>query len=1075
MDSETLELIFKAKDEATAVVNNLRAALDSIPNSAKKISEAKDEIAAAFEKLKISTTASMEAQKAAINSAYLAIKNSATSTTQDITRAEAARAKAIEQIDSQNFATRKGLLDSLKTHWLAVTGAIVAAWAAVSQAKEYITLGAAALQAEESFKQVTNAYEIDGDRLLAKLKEVSVGAIDESALMLRAVSALQQGLSPDQIIRLMEIARYQARSSGKDIKDAFDGITQAVANQMTRGLKAYHLVIDQNKAHEEYAKQLGIAKEALNEQQQSQALANAVIEEGNRKMATMGSLLVDATEKIQKKSAAWHNLKESIGKELIKVLNLAAENINLISVALAGAALMNAPKVIGAIITALQSLTVASAAAGVAMSTALGGAAAVAGYGLGKLIDLLAFKIANIDISGLNRLEEAQEEISEQTEYLAKRQDKYNEKLKEMGFTGPDAMQKYLKAVKEGNIATDQATGSQKNLLEVMKQSIAVAQARVATLSATSQFEIELVKKDFETGKITMDEYVAFVKKKQDEITQAQIANARLRIQELKKEYEMKMISEDEMKAKIAVVNEEIKQLNIKAAGENLRVWDEAQKIKEQGIEKTKKTQEEEFAHWKSLQELKLQSLKSHMDLENTIDETAAQQGLMRQSDLLDRKLQRMRAYYAQEISIAEETARKIAEATGLTTEKDIEEYEKAIAAKERLQREFEQTLITSEQQIRAATEKEASDATAFVLSLTKDRIAMAEFERQERLKQLETYWQQGLIGEQQYQEAIIAIEEEAAQKSAEIMTKKANNSMQQFNELLDIIADRRRRLTEDVSLLMTEGWEDIKRYFGDWKTAISFTAEDAYATIKNFMKQTTFASYDTFWNAQLYGRKMVEMVGTSIYEWSARVAEYINYVKSLLSSLQDYITSLRIQLAQLRGDRSLELELQYEEEVKRLKEQYSEELQNSQEYQEALMLLNELYAEKRKQLREQEQEEIKKFYSDVKDMAQDERETEKSTKGGGAGSITPGLPELPWRNFAANLTQSVQNAVAEVNKAFGEGVSIGPKEIKVTKEVNLTSKFEVNTYDNEAGRRWCKDFLFPEWEKYLTLRGIKL
>ena len=1074
MDSETLELIFKAKDEATAVVNNLRAALDSIPNSAKKISEAKDEIAAAFEKLKISTTASMEAQKAAVNSAYLAIKNSATSTANEITRAEAARAKAIEQIDSQNFATRKGLLDSLKTHWLAVTGAIVAAWAAVSQAKEYVNLGAMALQAEESFKNVVNAYGVDGDRLLAKLKEVSVGAIDESAMMQRAVKALQQGLSPDQIIQLMEVARSSARVAGIDIKDAFDRITEAAANQMTRSLKALGIIIDQNKAYEDYAKQLGIAKEALNEQQQSQALANAAITEGLRQRQAMNISLVNEAEQLQINKARFEELKETIGKELLNVLGLAAKNIDAIAIALTAAALMNAPRVIAAIITALQSLTVASAATSMAIKSGFAGIAAFIGYELGGVIDKVIYSLAKIDLSGLNK---PAEEAARATKELEKNTAELNAHLAKLGFTGPDAWKKYETAIKTGNIATDQATGAQKNLLEALKQTITVSQAQIQTLSATSQFYIELVKKDFETGKITMDEYVAFVKKRQDEITQAQIANAQLRIQELKKEHQMKMISEDELKTKIAVVNEEIKQLNIKAGQENTRIWDEAQKIKEQGLEKTKKTQEEEFAHWKSLQELKLQSLKSQMDLENSIDETAAQQGLMRQSGLLDRKLQRMRAYYAQEISIAEETARKIAEITGLNIEKDIEEYEKAIAAKERLQKEFEQTLITSEQQIKSAREKEEIEANAFIAAMTGDRIAMVEEEKTAKLKQLEAFWQQGVIGEQQYHDAIAAIEEEAAQKSAALTKETATKSMTAFNDLLDIIADRRRGLTESVSLLMTENWEDIKSYFGDWKTAIAFTAEDAYATIKNFMKQTTFASFDTFWNAQLYGRKMVEMVGTSIYEWSDRVVEYINFVKSLFASLQDYITSLRIQLAQLRGDRSLELELQYQEDVRRLEEQYGEELQNSAEYQEALMLLNELYAEKRKKIREQEQEETRQFYSDIKDMTQGERETEKSPTGGGGGasSIIPVLPELPWRNFAANLTQNVQAAVAEVNKAFGEGVSIGPKEIKVTKEVNLTSKFEINAFDNDILKRLAREVLFPEWERQLALKGIKL
>ncbi len=219
----------------------------------------------------------------------------------------------------------KSIFDGLKKHWLAVTGAMVSAWMAFQKGLDYAKMGAAAFQAEEAFKHVTRAYGEDADALLAKMKQVSNGIIDDSDLMQRAIKALQQGLSGNQIVSLLEVARSSARVAGIGVAEAFDRITEATANQMTRGLKALGIVIDQNKAYADYAKKIGVAKEALTEMQQSQALANAAIEEGRRQMEAMGGITENTSEKIQRTEAQVHEIKEAIGKGLTVVVEEAAE------------------------------------------------------------------------------------------------------------------------------------------------------------------------------------------------------------------------------------------------------------------------------------------------------------------------------------------------------------------------------------------------------------------------------------------------------------------------------------------------------------------------------------------------------------------------------------------------------------------------------------------------------------------------------------------------------------------------------------------------------------------------------
>jgi hypothetical protein len=847
-DENVVQLLIQARDLASQVIEKLKENIEKLPVAVDKINEA-------FKTLKLLPTADIEAQKAKIIAAYNEIKNSGTATAEEITRAETAKNKAIFDLEKSNFAERKSLLTSFKEHWMAVSAAVIAGWMAINKAADWAKIGAAALQAEESFRNVTTAYEVEGDKLLAKMREVSVGAIDESALMQRAVKALQQGLNPDQIVNLLEVARSAARIAGTDIASAFDRITEATANQMTRGLKSLGIVIDQNKAYEDYARQLGIAKDALTEQQQSQALANAAIAEGLRQRANMNISLINEAEQLQINKARFDELKESIGKGFVTALGIATKNIDAIGVAFAAAAIMNAPAAIKAITAAFQSLTVAAGTASVAMKSSLVGLAAFIGYELGGVIDKLVYKIANIDLSGLNRPIEAAEKGMAQ---LNRQNAVLNERLAELGFTGPDAWNKYNLAMKTGILVTDQATGKQTNLLETIKQTISIMEAQVQTLQATSQYEIGLVKKDFEDGKIFMDEYLDFVKNWQTKITDAQIAAAQKRIEEAKKEFQMKTISEDEMKARIVVITEEITQIKTKAIQDQQNAYDAANK---ETLDKAKKTYEEEFNSWSALQELKLNALERELDLEDAMDQAALQKGEIQQSEYLERKLERIKTVYEAEIQFSENVIKKFQDeldAKKVLTDEDLKIYQKAIDDKEVLQNKLQITIIKSEQEIADEKERQAQKASKAVVKIVQEETS--EFK-----------------------------------KELDIQTIHLNNFMA-------AIADRRQKLEDTLSGMITESFDDVKKYFSNWKQVLSVDIDDMQANIDQFMKQTTWTSYDTFWSATLYGRRMVEMVGTTIYDWASKVADYINYVKGLMESLREQISSYQDQLDELLG-----------------------------------------------------------------------------------------------------------------------------------------------------------------------------
>lgn len=169
-------------------------------------------------------------------------------------------------------------------------------------AVETLKLGAQARVQGEAFRLVAESVGASSVALEAGLRRASAGLVNQSDTMLASARALQQGLQPDQLVKLMEIARSQAKLTGTTVTQAFNDITLAVTNQQIRQLKAFGIIIDVNRAYETHAQRLGTVVAALTEAGQSQAIFFAAEE------ALKGKLL-EANTAILKQAEAWERLK----------------------------------------------------------------------------------------------------------------------------------------------------------------------------------------------------------------------------------------------------------------------------------------------------------------------------------------------------------------------------------------------------------------------------------------------------------------------------------------------------------------------------------------------------------------------------------------------------------------------------------------------------------------------------------------------------------------------------------------------------------------------------------------------
>jgi len=251
------------------------------------------------------------AMKQNITNAYDAIKNKASSSSDEIRRAHEAADAKITSINTAQFGAQTTMLDKLKANWIAATVAIAAAMAVLSTAKEYMELGAKAQQAADSFELVGKSAGYSATELEAfkkKMSEAAAGTVDDSDIMQKAVKGMVLGLDLNQMVKIMDAARIAARVAGEDVKTAYEKITDAIATGMPKALRQYGLVSKEEAAAVTAALAAGVTGIDL----YKIAMTNAAIQ-----AAKFGDIHDTVAEKMQRQKAIINEAKETIGNYMI--------------------------------------------------------------------------------------------------------------------------------------------------------------------------------------------------------------------------------------------------------------------------------------------------------------------------------------------------------------------------------------------------------------------------------------------------------------------------------------------------------------------------------------------------------------------------------------------------------------------------------------------------------------------------------------------------------------------------------------------------------------------------------------
>lgn len=206
-----------------------------------------------------------------------------------------------------------GTIAGIKTSYLAMVAGIYMAYQGLRKVFDLAELGGKVEAIRESFSSLTQSMGVDGDRLVAEIKEYAKVYIDETELMLISNKLLAAGISAADIPKLFESARVGARLMGTTVQDAMELITRAVLTFQTRGLFRQAFPMESEKVFERFADTLKLDVDMLSTFGKQNAMVQEILKmtvERLKLLGGPGGMVVNNYENIQLLNSAWMETKE---------------------------------------------------------------------------------------------------------------------------------------------------------------------------------------------------------------------------------------------------------------------------------------------------------------------------------------------------------------------------------------------------------------------------------------------------------------------------------------------------------------------------------------------------------------------------------------------------------------------------------------------------------------------------------------------------------------------------------------------------------------------------------------------
>ena len=220
----------------------------------------------------------------------------------------------------------QSLADSLKNvkkySWIATT-ALVGLWTVmVKQATDIEPV-------KNAFENLTDTVWESSEEMLKSLKKASKWAVSEYDLMLSANRALKLWVTQntEDMTDLMKIARLYGQQMGQDVTQSFNDIVTWLGRWSPMILDNLWIIIDSEKAYEDYAKSIWKAKWELTKQEKTQALVNSTLIEWRKALEEFWEPTQTMAERFAELKNTFSDTATKIWEALLPVVQKLLETI----------------------------------------------------------------------------------------------------------------------------------------------------------------------------------------------------------------------------------------------------------------------------------------------------------------------------------------------------------------------------------------------------------------------------------------------------------------------------------------------------------------------------------------------------------------------------------------------------------------------------------------------------------------------------------------------------------------------------------------------------------------------------
>ncbi len=238
---------------------------------------------------------------------------------------------------NKSFSAIDSGINALKLSAGLATAALAAFGAAAAVGIASIRRGSEVDDISESFKKLSQEAGVAGDVLLNKLNSAVGNTISNFDLMKQSNELLLGGINPDQFELLAKAARSIGEATGKSAKEGMEALSDSLLRGNDRALKTLGIVIDNNKALDDFAKKLGVSADKLSEEGKVLALREASLQALAEQQSRLGEVTDDASDKLDQFNKYIGDAKDSFvsaianNKELNNALSILAEAVKKIN------------------------------------------------------------------------------------------------------------------------------------------------------------------------------------------------------------------------------------------------------------------------------------------------------------------------------------------------------------------------------------------------------------------------------------------------------------------------------------------------------------------------------------------------------------------------------------------------------------------------------------------------------------------------------------------------------------------------------------------------------------------------